>query len=74
MKMKELLANREKLAQYDELKEWKERFADMVDIPTWRMLICCGCNDNIAALPLPDHIKKIIVDALEAEMQKLDEE
>lgn len=74
MKLKDLVFNREKLRKYDELKEWRERFADMVDIPTWRMLIRCGCNDNIAALPLPDHIKQIIVSALDIEIKKLDEE
>lgn len=72
MKLKDLLNNRDKLKKYDELKEWEKRFADMVDIPTWRMLISCSCNDNIVALPLPDHIKQIIVSALEAEIAKLD--
>lgn len=73
MKIKDLLASREKLAQYDELKEWKERFANMVDIPAWQALMCGCYNGNIIALPLPDHIKQIIVDDLEAEIKKLDE-
>lgn len=74
MKLTDLLKNRDKLRKHDGLKEWEKRFADMVDIPTWRMLISCGCNDNIVALPLPDHIKQIIVGALQAEIDKLDEE
>ena len=69
MRMKELLANREKLAQYDELKEWKESFHNMVELPMITVPPHC-----IVGLNLPPHIKKIIVDALEAEIKKLDEE
>lgn len=69
MKLKDLLANREKLAQYDELKVWKENFSNMVEVP-----ITVVPRHNIVGLQLPDHIKKIIISALEAEIAKLDEE
>lgn len=69
MKLKELLKDREKLRKYDELKEWKGHFKDMVDLPMSMVPPHC-----IVGLPLPSHIKKIIVDALEAEIKKLDEE
>ena len=71
MKIEELLKNEAKLNKYKELKEWEDRFMDMVEVPIWHTLI--GCH-NIVALPLPDHIKKIIINALEAEIAKLDEE
>lgn len=79
MKIKDLLANREKLARYDELKEWKERFEQppksTIDYVYSVMHVEGGvmkfANDTYT---LPEHIKKIIVDALEAEIQKLDEE
>lgn len=67
--IKELEANREKLRKYDELKEWKERFKNIVDLPQ-----CTLPPNRIVGLELPDHIKQIIVDALEAEIKKLDEE
>ena len=69
MKLKDLLANREKLAQYDELKVWKENFSNMLEVP-----ITVVPRHNIVGLQLPDHIKKIIISALEAEIAKLDEE
>lgn len=80
MKLKDLLSNREKLRKHDELKEWKEKFSckdvrfanehseqksisDNLYWYWWRNTEC-----------IPDHIKQIIVDALEAEIAKLDEE
>lgn len=69
MKIKDLLANREKLAQYDELKEWKEYFDNNIIVKEG------GSSFYLYSVnKLPDHIKKIIVEALEAEIQKLDEE
>lgn len=69
MKLKDLLFNREKLRKYDELKVWKENFSNMVEVP-----ITLVPQHSIVGLQLPNHIKRIIVDALEAEIAKLDEE
>lgn len=60
--------------EYDEMREWRGKFADMVDIPTWNCLIGMVPSHNIVALPLPDHIKQIILDALDAEIKKMEEE
>lgn len=69
MKLKDLLKGRDKLRKYDELKEWKENFSNMVELPMSMVPPHC-----IVGLPLPPHIKQIIIDALEAEIKKLDEE
>lgn len=68
-KIKDLLAGREKLAKYDELTEWKKYFE--------RNVIANLGEDNGFSYKiqrLPDHIKDIIVSALDAEIAKLDEE
>ncbi len=64
-KIKELVADREKLAKYDELKAWKEKFE------AEQVFIMRGCP---LPHPFPDHIKQIIVSAIDAEIKKLDEE
>ena len=74
MKLKDLLKGRDKLREYDEMREWRYRFADMVDIPTWNCLMGVVQSHNIVALPLPNHIKQIILDALDAEINKMEEE
>lgn len=74
MKLKDLLKGRDNLRKYDELKEWKERFANMVDIPTWNCLMAIASSNNIVALPLPTNIKQILIDALDAEIKKMEEE
>lgn len=74
MKLKDLLKGRDKLRKYDELKEWKGRFADMADIPTWHTLMSLANSNNIVALPLPDHIKQLIISAFDAEIKKMEEE
>ncbi len=73
-KIKELLAGREKLAKYDELTEWKRMVEDN------KVFVSSNKGDNqyvtfspILA-PIPDHIKQIIVSAIDAEIKKLDEE
>lgn len=63
-KIKDLLAGREKLKKYDELKEWKRLFEEDIYFS----------NGLYSLHPLPDHIKEIIVSALDAEIAKLDEE
>lgn len=76
MKIKDLLTNREKLQKYDELKEWKGAFGN----ENAKLQIKSDSNDAMKDLTwmmgikLPDHIKQIIVNALEAEIAKLDEE
>jgi len=74
-KIKELLAGREKLAKYDELTEWKERFErNYVLIPQDDKKVTGNCIFTLLPKPLPSHIKQIIVSALDAEIAKLDEE
>lgn len=68
MKLKDLLKGRDKLRKYDELKEWKEHFHNMADLPMSAVPPHC-----IVGLPLPSHIKQIIIDAIDAEMKKLEE-
>lgn len=69
MKIKDLICGREKLRKYDELKEWKDKFSNMVELP-----MSIVPPHSIVGLLLPAHIKQIIVDALESEIKKLDEE
>lgn len=64
-KIKDLLAGREKMKKYDELTAWKSYFGEE-DI-----YFSNGLN---SLHPLPDHIKGIIISALDAEIAKLDEE
>lgn len=72
MKLKDLIFNREKLRKYDELKEWKECFGKD------ELYLNSACalfgKDGKLAVFIPDNIKQIIVDALEAEIKKLDEQ
>lgn len=75
-KIKELLAGRERLAKYDELTEWKRMFENdkpqiergIYHVESSR--VQCGTT----TFDIPDHIKQIIVAALDAEIKKLDEE
>ncbi len=75
-KIKELLAGREKLAKYDELTEWKYFLESgkpqfiHYEYPTDFVMIANGRE----IYEIPDHIKQIIVSALDAEIKKLDEE
>lgn len=76
MKLKDLLFNREKLRKYDELKRWKDLFEQrnpkisQSQYNVSSMGISCGTS----TFELPENIQQIIVDALEAEIAKLDEE
>jgi len=71
-KIKELLAGREKLAKYDELTEWKEYFVKNKIVAEGG--IVDGKRYDYVVNELPSHIKEIIVNALDAEIAKLDEE
>lgn len=74
-KIKELLAGREKLAKYDELTEWKEKFERDVLLTPQNCIEPMGSYIRISApLSLPSCIKQIIIAALDAEIAKLDEE
>ena len=76
MKLKELLKGRDKLRKYDELKQWKDLFEQsnpkisQSQYSVSSMGISCGTS----SFELPDNIRKIFADALEAEIKKLDEE
>ena len=76
MKIEELLKNEAKLNKYKELKQWKDLFEQrnpkisQNQYNVSSMSISCGTS----TFELPENIKKIIVDALEAEIAKLDEE
>jgi len=74
-KIKELIANREKLAKYDELNEWKKQF-ELNYVFTMQNDKRVADNYISALMPniLPSHIRQIIVNALDAEIAKLDEE
>ncbi len=70
-KIKELLAGREKLAKYDELTEWKKRFeCDNVLIPHEYNEEIARYVCSLTPILIPDHIKQIIVSALDAEIKK----
>lgn len=75
MKLKDLLLGREKLRKYDELKEWKEKVeGDKVLVPQTCDKQAGEWAVSLMPLPLPTHIKDIVVKAIEAEIAKLDEE
>ena len=72
MKINDLIFNREELRKYDELKEWKEYFGKD------ELYLNSACamfgKDEKLAVFIPDNIRKIIVDALDAEIKKMEEE
>lgn len=81
MKLKDLLKGRDKLRKYDELKEWREWFyVNRIIIhtegrgyyrPHTRETIC---GHTIVIDELPVNIHQIILDAIAAEIKKMDEE
>ena len=76
MKIEELLKNEAKLNKYKALKQWKDLFEQrnpkisQSQYNVSSMGISCGTS----TFELPENIQQIIVDALEAEIAKLDEE
>lgn len=62
MKLKDLLKGRDKLRKYDELNEWKERFK--ID----------GVFTLNEYINIPADIREIIIDAIDAEIKKMEEE
>lgn len=59
MKLKDLLKGRDKLRKYEELESWRDFIKK---------------NSVITAVYVPDNIHKIILDALNAEIKKMEEE
>lgn len=59
MKLKDLLKGRDKLRKYEELEKWRDFIKK---------------HSLITAVYVPDDIRKIIIDALNAEMKKMEKE
>lgn len=59
MKLKDLLKWRDKLRKYEELEKWRDFIKK---------------NSLITAVYVPDNIRKIIIDAIAAEIKKMEEE
>ena len=79
MKLKDLLEGRDKLRKYDELKKWKDIFSFICRINNlngYDKITRSILSDNGFAVDekLPDHIRQIIIDALDAEIKKMKEE
>lgn len=76
MKLKDIIFNREKLREYDELKQWKDLFEQNNSKITkgYYNVSSMGISCGTSTFELPDNIRKIFVDALEAEIKKLDEQ
>ena len=76
MKLKDLIFNREKLRKHDELKQWKDLFEQNNSKITkgYYNVSSMGISCGTSTFELPDNIRKIFVDALEAEIKKLDKE
>ena len=72
MKLKDLLKGRDKLRKYDELREWEEYFGkDELYLSSACALF--GKDEKIAVL-IPDCIKQLIIDALDAQIEKIEED
>ena len=59
MKLKDLLKGRDKLYKYEELEKWRDFIKK---------------NSVITAVYVPDNVRKIILDALNAELKKMEKE
>ena len=59
MKLIDLLKGRDKLRKYEELEKWRDFIKE---------------NSLITAVYVPDDIRKIIIDDLNAEIKKMEEE
>lgn len=69
MKLKDLLNNRDKLKKYDELVEWREKFAK--DADPHPMFSCMAI---IPLASIPANVRQIILRSLESEIKKMEEE
>ena len=72
MKLKDLLKGRDKLRKYDELREWEEYFGN----DELYLSSACALFGKVKkhAVFIPDCIKQIILDAIDAELNKMEEE
>ena len=61
MKLKDLLKGRDKLRKYEELERWRDFIKQNSVITDVYVYV-------------PDNIRKIILDAIDAEMKKMEEE
>lgn len=59
MKLKDLLKGRDKLRKYEELERWRDFIKK---------------NSVITSVYVPDNIRKIILNALDAELKKMEKE
>lgn len=59
MKLKDLLKGRDKLRKYEELEKWRDFIKEHI---------------LITAVYVPDNVRKIIINALNAEIKKMEEE
>lgn len=69
MKLIDLLFKREELRKYDELKYWKRYFSRGIIINK----VETGSIFQNDVKRLPENIQKIIISALDAEIEKLNE-
>ena len=79
MKLKDLRKGRDKLRKYEELKKWKDIFSFICRINNlngYDKITSSRLSDNGVEVDekLPDHIRQIIIDALDAEIKKMKEE
>lgn len=78
MKLKDLLDGRDKLRKYDELKEWKGYFEH--GMTTLSHAYGTRFIDEDVSIPcmthskIPANIKQIILDAIDAEIKKMEKE
>lgn len=71
MKLKDLLKGRDKLRKYDELKKWKGRLSFIGARIVTKDREVLG---EARIFDIPIEIKKIIIDAIDAEIKKMEEE
>ncbi len=76
MKLKDLLKGRDKLCKYDELKKWKGYFySDTICVTNMPLSIeRVGYVATTHLSLIPANVKQIILNALDAEMKKMEEE
>lgn len=76
MKLKDLLNGRDKLRKYDELEKWREWF----DSDTICVTNCPSSIERLGYVTvdyltlIPVNIKRIIIDAIDAEIEKMKDE
>lgn len=76
MKLKDLLKGRDKLRKYEELEKWQGYFnSDTICVTNMPPSIeRLGYVTTTYLTLIPANIKQIILDAIDAEMKKMEEE